>query len=262
MPFPTVIQEINVSLAWLKAFDAILEIPGHELTPLVVSIGGFGDDYAITENQEIREELDAFLEERNEQSSHTVANTIFPVNMYEMAKYDRERFFADYKLILPRIKHANLKLNGRGLYFERMIVGNGGGEGDNQLDYIIRRFNDRGKSGIRRSALQVSIFRPADDHKSVPYLGFPCLQHLSVVPNTTTKTLSLNAFYAQQDIVRKAYGNFLGLCRLASFLSREMSLKLDTVTCYIGTEKIEANVTITELKGLAKRFESCRSAND
>ncbi len=262
MPFPTVIKENNLSVAWLKIFNAVLEARGHEITPLVVSVGGFPDNHTIPEDPVIRAKLDAFLDEHEEQGCHTVANTIFPIRMYEMAKYDRQRLFADYKLIYPRIVAAKKRLNNRGLYFERMIMGNGGGEADNQLDYIINRYNDRGNSGIRRSALQVSIFRPVDDHKSTPYLGFPCLQHLSVVPNKTTQTLSLNAFYAQQDVVRKAYGNYLGLCRLATFFSREMSLKLDTVTCYIGTEKIEADVTIMELRELAAKLVSPAAAND
>lgn len=262
MPFPTVVQENNLSLAWLKVLDAVLADGDHEVTPLVVSIGGFSDDYGIPEDPAIRAKLDAFLDEHKEQKCHTVANTIFPVRMYEMAQYKRARLFSDYMLILPRIMAANKRLNGRGLYFERMISGNGG-KGDNQLDYIIDRFNNRGRSGIRRSALQVSIFRPADDHISTPYLGFPCLQHLSVVPDPKTKTLCLNAFYAQQDVVRKAYGNYLGLCRLAAFLGREMSLQIDTVTCYIGTEKIEADgIKVSDLRKLASVLKPLVSAND
>jgi hypothetical protein len=261
MAFPVTIQENNVSIAYLKVLHAILDARGHEVAPLVVSIGGFGDDYSIPENPAIRAEVDAFVIAHKQQGGcHTVANTIFPIRMYERVKYDRARLFSDYKLIFPRIQAAEKSLNNRGLYFDRMIQNNGGGEADNQLDYIIHRHNTRAETGVlRRSALQVSIFRPVDDHQPTPYLGFPCLQHLSVVPNKKTGSLCLNAFYAQQDVVRKAYGNYLGLCRLAAFLGREMSLKVDTVTCFIGTEKIEAKVTMPELRGLAVKLDSLTS---
>jgi hypothetical protein len=181
--------------------------------------------------------------------------------MYERAKYDRERLFSDYKLIFERIQNAEKALNNRGLYFDRMIQNNGG-QADNQLDYIIKTHNTRDETGVkRRSALQISIFRPADDHQPTPYLGFPCLQHLSVVPNKAAGTLCLNAFYAQQDVVRKAYGNYLGLSRLAAFLGREMSLKVDTVTCFIGTEKIETKVTMPKLKALAASLDALALAS-
>jgi hypothetical protein len=256
VPFPTNVQENDLSTAWLEALKKVLAARKYEVTPLVVSISGFGDNYSIPENLAVRDILDKFLVEHGEQECHTVANTIFPIRMYQQARYDRKQLFTDFNLIYERIREANKKLNSRGIYFGRMTSGNGG-EADNQLDYIIDRFNDRGPSGLRRSALQVSIFRPAEDHKSGHYLGFPCLQHLSIVPDTQKNTLVLNAFYAQQDIVRKAYGNYLGLCNLAAFLSREMSLKVDTVNCFIGTEKIEAkDVTVTELRALVASIES------
>lgn len=261
MAFPVNIHENNVSIAWLKVLRTVLEAKDHEVAPLVVSIGGFGDDYSIPEDLAIRAELDPFIIAHGQKGGcHTVANTIFPMRLYERAQYNRLQLFSDYKLILPRIKEAEKGLNNRGLYFDRMIQGNGG-EADNQLDYIIERYNTRKETGInRRSAYQVSIFRPVDDHKATPYLGFPCLQHLSIVPNNQTGMLCLNAFYAQQDVVRKAYGNYLGLCRLAAFLGREMSLKVDTVTCFIGTEKNVTNVKTKELYELAAKLDSLTTA--
>ncbi|HNB14239.1 MAG TPA: hypothetical protein PLC15_02605 [Candidatus Obscuribacter sp.] len=261
MAFPLNIQETNVSLAWLKVMHAILDAPRHEVAPLVVSVGGFGPDNSIPEHPGIRAEVDKFIIAHGQKGGcHTVANTIFPVMMYKRAGFNRQTLFADYKLIFSRIQEAEKSLNKRGLYFERMIQGNGGGAADNQLEYIINRFNTRNETGVkRRSALQVSIFRPIDDHQPTPYLNFPCLQHISVVPNKDTGTLCLNAFYAQQDVIRKAYGNYLGLSRLAAFIAREMSLKLDTVTCFIGTEKIEAKVKMPALREFVSKLDNLAS---
>jgi hypothetical protein len=255
-------------MAWFKVFKEVLAGSEQEVTPLVVSIGGFTTGGVAVETTQIRAELDKFLAEHEHQTCHTVANTIFPIRLYERAKFDRQQLFADYKQILPRIVAAEKGLNGRGLYFERMIQGNGG-LGDNQLDYIIDRYNNRSKSGIRRTALQVSIFRPLDDHKNLPRMGFPCLQHLSLVPNNEKKTLCLNAFYATQEVITKAYGNYLGLCRLGAFLSKEMGLQLDTVTCYVGIEKFEArkHIKVSELRKLAAEIDglilaAAANAND
>lgn len=262
MPFPVVIQDTNLSSAWLQVFKAVLDVPDHEVTPLVVSIGGFGTGGVPTETPGVRCELDKFLISHGKQGCHTVANTIFPIRIYEMAKFDRQRLFSIYDEILPRIIAAEKALNRRGLYFERMIKGNGG-EGENQLDYIIDRYNNRKSSGLRRTAFQVSIFRPKEDHISVPRMGFPCLQHISIVPNNKKKTLCLNAFYATQEVITKAYGNYLGLCRLGAFLAKEMGLELDTVTCYVGIEKFEAEgIKISELRKLASTIDAFPAADD
>jgi hypothetical protein len=49
----------------------------------------------------------------------------------------------------------------------------------------------------------------------------------------------MNAFYATQQIFRKGYGNYLGLCRLAAFMAEEMGLKLSRVSIHVGVAKME-----------------------
>ena len=43
--------------------------------------------------------------------------------------------------------------------------------------------------------------------------------------------LEVMAFYANQILLEKAYGNYLGLYRLGQFMAGEMGLKLTGVTC-------------------------------
>ena len=85
--------------------------------------------------------------------------------------------------------------------------------------------------------LQASIFDPERDHVASAQLGFPCLQHISLVPQGDQ--LSLNAFYATQQLFDKAYGNWLGLCDLGAFMAREMGLSLEAVNCFVGVEKLQ-----------------------
>jgi hypothetical protein len=227
----------NLSHAWAKAFLHIIDNPGKEISPLVVSITGFNDGIP-NEDIDIRQSLDNCLAAEGEQKVATVANTIFPHSLWRRSKYERKELFERYLNIFPRIKAAEPNKNRLGIYFERLIdFGSGPNEG-NQLEYIISEYKAR--RGVRRSMFQASIFDPGRDHVRSAQLPFPCLQHISFVPQK--KTLTLNAFYATQQVFNKAYGNYLGLCRLGNFMAREMELNFNRMNCFIGVAKLD-NIT-------------------
>lgn len=231
---PLFIEESNLSHAWGKAFLHIIDNPGKEITPLLVTITGFKDGNP-QEDKLIVTELNKTFKSFKEQEIHTVANTIFPQNLWQYSKFNRHNLYDIYLKSLPRFKALARHKNQRGLYFERLISYGEGPLNGNQLEFIINQYNSR--SGVRRSMLQASIFDPKRDHITTAQLGFPCLQHVSFVPSK--KGLTINAFYATQQIFQKAYGNFLGLCRLGNFMAHEMNLELDRMNCFVGVEKLE-----------------------
>ncbi len=236
---PLLIEDRNLSYAWARVFLHIIENPGKEISPLLISIHGFIDGIPH-EDQTIRKALDNSLIARQEQTVHTVANTIFPLAYWR--KYDRQQLFDTYMKNLSRIKRLKPHKNRRGLYFERLIAfdsnyKNSDAQKINQLEHIISEYNSR--SRVRKSMFQASIFDPARDHVRQAQLGFPCLQHVSFVPNNNKKTLTLNAFYATQKLFDKAYGNYLGLCRLGNFMAHEMGLQFERMNCFVGVEKLE-----------------------
>ncbi len=233
---PLLIDETNLSYAWCRAFLHIIDHPGNEISPLIISLTGFNKGIP-NEDQSIRDALDNCLKNNSEQSIHTVANTIFPGSLWRHSKYDRKKFFETYIDTLPRIKALAKSKNRRGLYFERLIAFGSESHHFNQLEHIISEYTSR--SNVRKSMLQASIFDPAQDHVCDPYLPFPCLQHVSFVPNNEDKTLVINAFYATQQLINKAYGNYLGLCRLGHFMAHEMGLILDRMNCFVGVEKLQ-----------------------
>ena len=49
----------------------------------------------------------------------------------------------------------------------------------------------------------------------------------------------MNAFYATQLLFNKAYGNYLGLCRLGDFMAHEMGLTFERMNCFVGVAKID-----------------------
>jgi hypothetical protein len=69
--------------------------------------------------------------------------------------------------------------------------------------------------------------------------------------------LILNAFYATQLLFNKAYGNYLGLCRLGDFMAHEMGLSFERMNCFVGVAKMgkinKTSPTLDPLKEVARQ---------
>lgn len=244
---PYLIDQPNLSLAWAAAFQAVDAIPGKEVNSLSVSFTGLSPD--IEEVREIRDLLDNALDLQGMQSIHTVANTIFPSSLWRLARGDREVFYREYLENLPHYTKMSPYKNRGGTYFSRLIsfdvdpiqgaIDLNGSHSINQIEFLIQHCLPR----KRRSYLQAAVFDPHRDHSEAAQLGFPCLQHVSVIPDFKAGSIDLNAFYATQQLFDKAYGNFLGLARLGKFIAEESNLELHRVTCFVGLEKIDRGPT-------------------
>ena len=226
------IEEANLSVAWARALRIASARGRKEVGPLVVSVTGFDTSGAFQEEPRIRRELDALLAGRGMQSVDTVANTIFPWSMWNPSA-PRRQLFDRYSRIAPRLRGASGK-NRRGIYFDRMISGGPTGN-ENQVEFALATYSAR--NSVRRSVLQIGIFNPAQDHSAAAQLGFPCLQHVTFAP--IDDGLCLNAFYASQYLVERAYGNYVGLCRLGRFAAHELGLQLIRMTCFTGIAECE-----------------------
>lgn len=245
-------EESSLAAAWARAFLKAFDAPRHAFSPFQVSIlhtpqGTPG------ESEELRHALDSCLEAAGHQEIHTVANTIFPESLWKRSGGDRERFFAKYIENLPDYVSMASDKNCHGLYFARLIgfgVNPKTGEPEahlpqdrlrnagNQLEFIISTC----KKGAQRMALQVAVYDPVRDQTS-GRRGFPCLQHATFVPDFETKTLSMNAFYATQQLFVKAYGNWLGLSRLGAFIASQTGLRFHRLTCFVGLEKMDGEMS-------------------
>lgn len=254
---PLCIEDDNLSRAWSRAFLHICDHPGTTIQPLLVSLTGFTPAGDIPEDPAVRAALDACLQATGKRDIEAVAWTIFPQDLWRFAQPNRHRLFDLYKETYPRFRALNMAQNARGLYFERLIAFGSGPMDGNQLEWIISRY--LGRRGVRRSMLQATIFDPARDHVAVAQLGFPCLQQVSFVPDGYS--LTLNAFYATQQLYDKAYGNWLGLCRLGRFMAHEMGLSFTRLNCFSGIEKLErVPKTAPSLAPVIDATRSCVSA--
>ncbi len=233
---PLEIDDTNLSRAWARLLLHVLDGAGKEVSPLILSVSGFAQNGAVAEDPVVRDTLDKLLKQKDRFLVETVAFTIFPQRLWVMSRGDRTRFFARYRKIFPRWQAMNRRNNGRGMYFERMIMYERGPCGGNQLEWILSQYNKSG-GNVRRSMLQATTFDPGRDHVPNAQLGFPCLQQVSF--NKTKAGLVTNAFYATQQIFDKAYGNYLGLAHLGAFMAHEMNTQLARLNVMVGVAKFE-----------------------
>jgi hypothetical protein len=241
--------EPNLSAAWARVFLKFMERQDRTLAPFVVSIAA-GTNGNPLEDEDLRNALDACLDEAGEQSVEVVAKTIFPAAIWRRVKGDRHKLYEYYREYLPDYVAMAPNKNSHGLYFARLIgfgldpktggdvahlAGTALPAGGNQLEFIINAC----KPGAQSMALQAVIFDPVRDQVT-ERRGFPCLQHVTFVRDNDRGTLSLNAFYALQSFFVKAYGNWLGLFRLGAFVASQTGLKFERMNCYAGIQKMRS----------------------
>lgn len=232
---PVVIEGTNLSWVWAEAIRRIQAKRGHTISPLVISFHGFDQGGNPHEDADMRRDLDALLAAEGEWDIETVAFTIFPERLWQIAGGDRTKLFEIYRRAFPKYRLMNKQLNGKGLYFERLTMFGRGPKGGNQLEFIIEEYS--GRKGVRDSMLQASVFDPERDHSRSALIGFPCLQHVSFVP--TREGLVTNAFYATQQLFNKGYGNYLGLAQLGRFVAHECDMQPARLNVYVGVAKLE-----------------------
>jgi thymidylate synthase len=227
------IEEQNLSHAWAKAFLKLMSPGVREIQPLLIIINKFESNIPI-EDSEIREAVDNSLKRYGKSSCHTVANTIFPKSLWNQ-NIKRDFLYKRYLEILPRLRKC--PKNRYGLYFERLINFGQERPQKNQIEHIIKTYLG---GNHRRSALLASIINPYVDHTHQKQRGFPCLQQVSFTP-FGNGSLSIIGTYATQHIFERAYGNYLGLCRLGHFMANEMGLELKKMICFTSIAKLGIN---------------------
>lgn len=243
-------SEPSLAAAWARAFIQMSRPPQRDLAPFLVSIAA-GPDGQPIENDELRSALDASLEESDKLTIEKVAKTIFPQAIWRHVKGDRQALYDYYRQYLPDYVGMAPTKNNLGTYFARLIgfgLDPRTGEqekhlpvellkcGGNQLEYVILACRPK----AQRMALQTAIYDPVRDQTEARR-HFPCLQHLTFVPDFERRTLTLNAFYAMQLLFGKSYGNWLGLMRLGAFVASQTELRFERLNCYSGVQKMDSD---------------------
>lgn len=230
----SVICDSCLSRAWGRVLMRMFNERTSKLSPLLICVSDFGSDGYPIEDSGVRSALDEVLSKSPKfQSVENSAFTIFPEMLWIFAEGDRAKFYDLCSDFFPRMKKMH-RANQHGIYFERLIAFDPKApcEG-NQLEMMINGY----RTGRRASYYQAAVFDPIRDHSEAWLRGFPCLQHISLIPGDNG--LVLNAFYATQFLISRAYGNLLGLSHLGRFMAEQFGTSLSGVNMMIGVESLE-----------------------
>ncbi|MCR6493534.1 hypothetical protein [Cellulomonas sp. P24] len=222
----------DIGGAWLGAYRALAN-PG-ELVNLTVTIANpLHEDVGVRRTIEARLAEERLLKSNfKAQTMHTVANTIFPIGLYRPEMPGAvDRFYQRVESIEGARRHS--RKTGWGTYIGRLVsYPSPDGEPTNQLAQVLqvlraeRNYKNRYEMPIiapdRDSPVGVgeaSAVLQGGRGTVTPARGGPCLAHISL--SSFRGVVSMVALYRNHTYEDRAYGNFLGLARLLSFLATE-----------------------------------------
>ncbi|NJK52479.1 MAG: hypothetical protein HC936_05980 [Leptolyngbyaceae cyanobacterium SU_3_3] len=92
---PLIVEPTNLSYAWSQLFLRVIGSGSTKASTVLLSLRDFRDGEAI-EDLTIREALDDCLLALSRPSVHTVANTIFPINLWKRVGCNRHELYEKY----------------------------------------------------------------------------------------------------------------------------------------------------------------------
>lgn len=232
------IKRTTISSAWLEALEQLIQV-GGEAVNVAVAI-----EDPTAEDPGVRQVLDGFIEtvakQQPKQSPYavvTVANTIFPQALYiaRLGRAARPHLYEMHRLA----SRVDRRRNRDGTYFDRLVNWSGPEGQVNQLDMAIDRLEAARKRGHRvGNAFELQLSGGLGEGLSLPVyqagrdnrvMGFPCLSHISL--SLFDSRVHMTALYRNHDWISRAYGNYVGLGRLLTFIAREAGFESGELVC-------------------------------
>jgi thymidylate synthase len=253
-------EESDLATAWAKGYLHMRSLRSKEIAPFAVSIHS-PSGIVLPDSLEhpMVRALDTCLQKDGEdyQTVEMVAFTLFPERLWKLSAGDRLEFYREAMRNLRTFTTWEPTKNRGGLYYGRLFgfgvdhrTGRSLGykaakamedAGGNQVEHVIRQLTKsvEKKRSVARMQLQAATFDPLRDLTTSGQPSFPCLQHIAFNTDIENGCLELSAFYATQQLYVKAYGNWLGLCRLGAFIAEQSGLKLTRFTCFANVQKMD-----------------------
>lgn len=228
---PTTIVSDGFQSAWAEAVKALHAV-GWDMRNLVVHVrcpGKFDGD--------VHTAIDDFALKNGLLLPRHVAYTIFPHGLYDRLG-NASALFSAYNRRNGMFERLHRRKPSWGTYFRRMTSYCVDSMAPvNQLERILASLRNR--RGLHKAAYTIVIQYPGGE--TVRPRGGPCLNYLAVqAAPTTPPTIGLLAVYRNHCFLERAYGNYWGLCNLASFLAREAGASVGPVTCISSRAFVES----------------------
>lgn len=253
-------EESDLAAAWAKVYLRMRKVPDREIAPFAVSVHSpSGIEMPDSLGHPLVRALDQCLaaDGKDYQPVEMVAFTIFPDRIWKLCGGNRGEFYREAMRSLRAFTRWEPTKNRGGMYFGRLFgfgsdhkTGKSLGyraakamsdAGGNQIEHVIRQLTESVRKGktVARMQLQAATFDPMRDLTASGQPCFPCLQHIAFNTDIKHKMLHMSAFYATQQLYVKAYGNWLGLCRLGAFVAAQSGLVLTRFTCFANVQKMD-----------------------
>lgn len=222
------VEEDNVSVAWLKAIEHLVNC-GGECFNLMVSIKN-----PTQIEPTIHTAYEQLLSIHGLLILKQVVYTIFPHSLYLQVNKDPDRFFNRYNRVsgvYDRLRRRYPRKFGWGSYFRRMTSYPVSDEYGNitlvnQLGEIIQMMQDRVR--IYKAAYTISIQIPGIDGRRI--MGGPCLNYMALQLKYP-RVLNALAVYRNHDFIQRSYGNYLGLGYIMEFVCDQTGYSMGTLNC-------------------------------
>jgi len=218
------------AVAWTTAVQHLVSV-GGEAYNVVVDID---DPIRHTpRDKSVIMGLDGFLRERRANPIATIANTIFPQDLYR--RYGAKNFRAEYLR-----GYDSLKNKGWGRYFERMVRWRTDEEGNttDQLGYLVQKLSKQYAAKQRyKSVYEMTLFDPARDRRR--NRNRQCLSFLSFKLHPD-RGLMLTAMYRNHSYIARALGNFIGLGNLMAYIAEQVGTTVGPLTCVSTHAEIDS----------------------
>lgn len=245
-----VVEAETLSEAWLDTVQLVAGAPERKLFHTFTLI-----HQPLTENHWIRARCDELLARMKFPAAETVANTIFPAAMAANAA-DPGTLVDRYRTMYPVVQRFDG--NHSGTYFGRLVAYPGVHGEIDQLGPLIDKLRREASLAIPMSARYEVGMATTEDltwigtAEATPVhavgrdnsrRGFPCLSACSF--QLEHHQVHLLAHYRYEYLIRRGYGNYLGLARLLEYVATSAGLtvgQLSIVTGRAHVDTTDANI--------------------
>lgn len=205
------ISQPTIGLAWAAAVEYLLTRPSRDAVNFAVKTASPREDHQDTAL------VNALADERRLPSVATVANTLFPRQLAAKS-LDSTALATRYRHIVPRLRRLG---NRHGTYFARIVAFGSASDPIDQLTGVITKLRAARNStiGVMSSRYELAIYDPTLDRNKTR--GFPCLSFLSF--HLHENALHLAAHYRNHYYVERAYGNYVALGALLTYVAEQAS---------------------------------------
>jgi thymidylate synthase len=244
----------DISEAWLDALQTMVDSKQRTAVHMMLRVAD-----ATTDRPAVRALAQGLVDEFNAgkaESKHlwsveTTRNTIFPATWAarnpepsDLAEYYRQRY--------PALRETTASRYGT--YFGRLVAYPREKKHEDQYDQLsnvvrkLRREHAAGSTSRKSSCYELNVYSERWDTN---LMSFPCLAHISM--HVHGGKLNMQAVYRNEFLIGRAYGNYLGLAELLTYIANACpTLEPGELLLTLNHVELDKAVSMSPIKQVLK----------